>query len=417
MDILRGFIQECWRLLIEMSPYLLIGFLISGFMSVFLQKEKIYRHLSQNNFLSVFKAALFGVPLPLCSCGVIPVAAHLRREGAGKGATLSFLSSAPTTGVDSILATYALLGPVFALIRPLAALSVGILSGVLTILFDREEPAGFPTQKIETRNREKIGEKWTLKIRRVLHYGFVELIDDVGKWIVIGIVIGSAIGFLVPTELIQKYLGNPWLAYPLMLLIGIPMYVCATGAIPIASALIAEGMTPGAGLVFLIAGPATNTATISFVAGKLGKQSVFLYLISIGITAFVFGFTLDGLWSLRDLKLIHNHENLLPGIFMEGCAVVILALILFSSVKAIKKFLSHEIIADATEPVQNFLVPGMSCENCTATIKRSLHNVPEVKQVNVNLKTKTVSVSGTVDVGILKEAMNRVGYPASVQIR
>ncbi|MBS3742222.1 MAG: SO_0444 family Cu/Zn efflux transporter, partial [Candidatus Cloacimonetes bacterium] len=293
-----------FSLLLEMAPYLLLGFFIAGFLHILIPSDKIYHHLSGNSLSSIIKAAIFGVPLPICSCGVIPVSAYIRKEGAGKGATVSFLSSTPTSGVDSVLATYSLMGPVYAIIRPIAAFFSGILSGSITALLDKktngEKIKNKPTPAnncVECSSAVNRNENIFSKVKSALAYGFDELLEDTGKLLLIGVVIGGLISFLVPEGFIQSYLGNPWLAYPFMLLISIPMYICATGSIPIAASLIMEGMAPGAALIFLIAGPATNTTTIAFITGKLGKKYTFAYIGSIIITAILFGLLLDLSWS------------------------------------------------------------------------------------------------------------------------
>ena len=278
INVLVGIITAAWNLLLEMSPYLLLGFLAAGILNIFIPKEKIYKHLAGNNIKSIVKASIFGMPLPICSCGVIPVAAYLRQKGAGKGSTVSFLSSTPTSGIDSILATYSLLGPLFAIIRPVAALFAGIFGGILTNIsrstHKKDSPPPLNGSSCNICSTPTPHSFSLLdKIKSIFNYAFLDLIGDIGKWIIIGILIGSVIGFLIPGNIIEKYLGTPVLAYPLMLLISIPMYICATGSIPIAASLILKGMTPGAGLVFLIAGPATNAATLSFTGGKLGKRT------------------------------------------------------------------------------------------------------------------------------------------------
>ncbi len=319
LNVFSGVLTAAWDLMLEMSPYLLLGFLAAGILNFLIPKDKIYKHFAGNNLKANFKAALFGVPLPICSCGVIPVAAYLRDKGAGKGATVSFLASTPTTGIDSIMATYSLLGPLFAIIRPVAALFAGIFGGTLTnITKNSHKPQKNLTSKgqsCSSCSTEKASSPGIMaKIKNVFSYAFFDLVGDVGKWILLGILIGGLIGFLIPGDIIGKYLGTPLLAYPLMLLVSIPMYICATGSIPIAASLILKGMTPGAGLVFLIAGPATNVATLSFTGGKLGKKTLLMYLLSIVTTAVLFGLLLDLIWILsgKDVGLLTQSMQMLP---------------------------------------------------------------------------------------------------------
>jgi len=316
LNFLMGLFGEIWKLLLEMSPYILFGLLIAGFLYIIISKEKIYHHLAKNNFSAVLKASLFGIPLPLCSCGVIPVAVYLRKEGAGKGPTLSFLISTPTTGVDSILATYSLMGLLFAIIRPIAAFVAGVFAGIVTNLFDKEKESIINENStcaicdLGTPHSHSL----IFKIKTIFKYAFYELVEDFGKWLIIGIVVGGLIAYLVPAKIVEQYLSNPLLAYPLMIAIGLPMYVCATASIPIAAVLIMKGMSPGAGLIFLILGPATNVATLTFVAGKLGKKTLVIYIVTLVLTALFFAILLDLFWqaSGKDIKLITGAGEMLP---------------------------------------------------------------------------------------------------------
>ena len=316
LNLLLGLFSEIWKLLLEMSPYILFGLLIAGFLYIIIPREKIYHHLAKNNFSAVLKASLFGIPLPLCSCGVIPVAAYLRKEGAGKGSTLSFLISTPTTGVDSILATYSLMGLLFAIIRPIAAFVAGVFAGVVTNLFDKKEKAIINDNSICPICDLEIPHSHSLifKIKTIFNYAFYELVEDFGKWLIIGIAIGGLIAYLVPAKIVEQYLSNQLLAYPLMIAIGLPMYVCATASIPIAAVLIMKGMSPGAGLIFLILGPATNIATLTFVAGKLGKKTLVIYIVTLIVTALLFAIILDLFWqaSGKDIKLFTGAGEMLP---------------------------------------------------------------------------------------------------------
>ncbi len=312
------------QLVNEMSPFLLLGFLFAGLLHVFVPKMVYSRYLSGHNFRSVFYAALFGVPLPLCSCGVLPTAMSLRREGASKGATVSFLIATPETGVDSIAATYSLMGLPFAIVRPVTAFLTSLLAGTLINTFDKDNP-NTPAVTTEHTTQEKSccchshHEESKLehheeksccchehheeskhggfigKIIAALRYGFIDMVGDIGKWLVVGLIIAGLITAFVPDCFFEIFKDNTALSMLLVLCIAIPMYICATGSIPIAVALIMKGLTPGAALVLLMAGPACNMASLLVVGKTLGRKTLVLYLLSIISGAVAAGFIIDQL--------------------------------------------------------------------------------------------------------------------------
>lgn len=336
-NALMGVLAASWELFLEMSPYLLLGFLFGGILHIFISVQKIARHLGGASFWSVLKATLIGIPLPLCSCAVIPTAASIRQSGASKGATLAFLISTPTTGVDSILATYSLLGPVFTLYRIAASFLAGFTAGVGANIFDKEKPedknkitnnncvvCGNPTDDAHTHG-------FWARTWAMIAYSFGELVGDIGKWLVIGTLIGGAIAYFVPPQIIGMYFKSPILQMLVMLAIGIPLYICATGSLPIAAALVAKGISPGAALVFLIAGPATNAATVTVVAKTLGKRSLAIYLTSIAIVSLGMGFLYNvlfpsGMVFSSSGKIVGLFE--LPPLVKTISAIILSALIL-----------------------------------------------------------------------------------------
>ena len=290
--------KEVLSLINEMSPYLLLGFFFAGVMHAFIPGMVYNRYLGGKGFKSVFYGALFGVPLPLCSCGVLPTAMSLRKQGASKGATASFLISTPETGVDSIIATYSVLGLPFAVIRPVAAFCNAIMGGWLINKFgDKDEvvpvDASATTCCCHHKQEETHHEGFLGKMREALRFGFVEMIEDIGKWLVIGLVIAGLITVFVPDEFFALFRGNTQLSMLLVLCIAIPMYICATGSIPIAVALMMKGLTPGAALVLLMAGPACNMASILVINKTLDRKSLVLYLVSIITMAILWGHVVD----------------------------------------------------------------------------------------------------------------------------
>ena len=290
--------KEVLSLINEMSPYLLLGFFFAGVMHAFIPGMVYNRYLGGKGFKSVFYGALFGVPLPLCSCGVLPTAMSLRKQGASKGATASFLISTPETGVDSIIATYSVLGLPFAVIRPVAAFCNAIMGGWLINKFgDKDEvvpvDASAKTCCCHHKQEETHHEGFLRKMREALRFGFVEMIEDIGKWLVIGLVIAGLITVFVPDEFFALFRGNTQLSMLLVLCIAVPMYICATGSIPIAVALMMKGLTPGAALVLLMAGPACNMASILVINKTLGRKSLVFYLVSIITMAILWGHVVD----------------------------------------------------------------------------------------------------------------------------
>ena len=254
---------EIVRLLNEMSPYLLLGFFLAGLMHAFIPAGCYTQHLSRPSFASVWKAALFGIPLPLCSCGVIPTAMSLHKEGASKGAVTAFLIATPQTGVDSIFATFSLMGLPFAIVRPVAALLTSVMGGFWVNVGERKTTD--TANRVQEKSTDASPRSFAARMKTALNYAFVEMMEDIGKWLVIGMVVAGLITVFVPDSLFDAFRDNTVASMLLVLVISVPMYLCATGSIPIAVALMMKGLTPGAALVLLMAGPACNMASMLVV--------------------------------------------------------------------------------------------------------------------------------------------------------
>lgn len=340
LDFVRSIIVGFWNTAAEMSPYLLFGFFMAGILSVFVSQPLVERHLGGRGVWPLVKASLFGVPLPLCSCGVIPVSISLHKHGASKGATVSFLLSTPQTGVDSILATYSLLGPVFAIFRPAAAFVTGIVGGTLVNVFDREkEDLNHPKEDCSDECCSSSNK--TSRIFRGLKYGFVTLPRDIGKAMLIGLVIAACISAIQPDDLFaEQLLGTGIFAMVVMMFLGIPVYVCATASIPVAAALISEGLTPGAALVFLITGPATNAAAFTTIWKALGGRAAIVYLLTVAVSALGAGILLDVMFpDLGPSVRTHLHQ-MEPSVLGHISAVILLAMLgfaIFSKTKRVKE--------------------------------------------------------------------------------
>ena len=413
--------QEIINLINEMSPYLLLGFGIAGLMHTFVPNRLYSRYLSGHSFRSVFYAAALGVPLPLCSCGVLPTAMSLRREGASKGATTSFLIATPQTGVDSIMATYSLMGLPFAIIRPLAALVTALLGGTLVNAFDRggEQEAHASAQESE--------KHLTLKEKVVgaLRYGYVDMMQDIGKWLVIGLLVAGLITVAVPDGFFATFAHRPLLGMLLVLVCAVPMYLCATGSIPIAVALMLKGMTPGAALVLLMAGPAVNVASILVIRKVLGGRTLWLYLAAIvgGAIAFALGvdYLLPREWFTESLTAIaascHTHTPW----FNILCTGILLALL----VRRFVRKTTHEECGCGgacyeAEPVEQeaksaeraYIVTGMHCNHCRNSVMRTVDSLPGVEAVEVDLQSGRMTVNGTAEPGEVVQAVDALGFGA-----
>jgi uncharacterized membrane protein YraQ (UPF0718 family) len=334
--MLVNIVTESWQVLGQMSPYLLFGFLAAGVLSVCISPEWVERHLGRRGFGPVLKASLFGVPLPLCSCSVIPVSASMYRHGASRAATTAFLLSTPQTGVDSIAVTYALLGPVFAIFRPIAALMTGLLGGGLVELFggpDASGPADASSGEgcTDTCCADK-HERSALS--RILHYGFVTLPADIGVALLVGVLVAGVMAAIVPQDHLHAYIGGGVVSILLLMAAGVPVYVCATASVPIAAGFMHMGASPGAALAFLIAGPATNAATFTTIWKLLGGRSAILYLGTVAVSAIACGLLLDGLVPAVGAALPelggHAHAAVGAGWFGHGAAVALLAVMVFS---------------------------------------------------------------------------------------
>jgi len=397
-----------------MAPYLLLGFATAGILRAIFPVSFVLKHLGGRGFSSVLKAALLGVPLPLCSCGVIGPAAALREQGASRGAVLSFLVSTPTTGVDSILATYGLLGLPFTIYRLVASLFLGLISGGLANL-QKDKAPGYRDTKaspcsvcgLPGVHRHGILDRF----KAGFVYAGVDLPKDIGKWLVIGLVIAGIISYLVDPSWIEGFATRPYIAYPAMVAIAVPLYVCATGSIPIAAALMAKGVSAGASLVFLVAGPATNAITIGIVAKLLGKKSLIIYLLTIMAGSVLLGLAMDWASASPAVPIHFHHIHADSGIrWWEWVFAALLGLLLINAL--VVEPLARRILVKKAKPDVVLRVPDMTCEHCVRTLESCVSGVEGVEKVWVSLDGKTVSVKGG-DRESIKRAIEEAGYSVS----
>lgn len=425
MNILNGILWEIFLLFLEMAPYLLLGLIFVALLNYFVTKDLIIKQVGKRNFWSVFKAALIGVPLPLCSCGVVPTATYMKKNGASNGATVSFLISTPQTGIDSILATYGMMGWVFAIYRPIMALIMGVIGGLTVHFFDNETPNIKTTTKsnlpkfininhFEKKNKDSIKDKFV----KTMEYSFVEFVDDIAPQFVVGLIIAGLISFIIPADFIAKIgLNNGILAMLIMSAVGIPMYVCATASIPIAVTLMSKGFSPGTAFVFLVTGPATNAASISIINKAIGKKLTTVYLATIIILSIIFGLFLDWLFLTFGLTMSehifhHNHHHG-DGLFMliikYGASIIFAALLIGSIYRLYfkKYFVKNKLSSDGRVKIN---ISGMTCNHCVATVTKTLEQIKGIEEFNVSLVDNAAFIKGDFDKELLKKELESVGY-------
>ena len=387
----------------EMAPYLLLGFLIAGVLHVFVPQKFYANYLSRKNRLSVLWAALLGVPLPLCSCGVIPTAIGLRNEKASKGAIASFLIATPQTGIDSILATFSLMGLGFAIIRPVAALITGVCGGLLVNRLVHEDD--LTEESNASCQMERGNRLW-----RVVKYAYYDMIRDIGLRLLIGLVVAALIQVAVPDEFFLSFGSQPLMQMLVILAIAVPMYICSTGSIPVAAALMMKGLSPGAALVMLMAGPAVNLASILVVQKAMGRRFTSIYLMTIVGFAVLFGLLLNA--TGLDFSLASHDAccmtSALPSPFKLICATVLTLLILFAlMMKLFSKFTTKKPLAP---DVTVYRVEDMHCSHCEAAVVRAVEDLPGVEKAKASASANTLTIKGPATEEAIRKAVEGIGY-------
>ncbi len=404
-------IGEFWGVLSEMAPYLLFGFFVAGLLSVLISPKLIERHLGGRGLWPIIKAAAFGVPLPLCSCGVIPVAASLRRHGAGRGPTIAFLISTPQTGVDSILVTFSLLGGVFAIFRALAALVSGVIGGALVSATERHDDKGDSAGN--EHNDEPCQDTCCVskrgKLRRILAYGYGTLPRDIGRALLVGLVFAALVSALVPKDYFSDLVKPGLLQIVILMAVGIPIYVCATASIPLAYALILAGVSPGAVFAFLMTGPATNAATIATIWKIMGKRATGIYLAVMVVAAVVGGLLLDQIITGQQVLGSNLPGWMLPSAVKHASAVALLGVLLVAIVRPF----GHKLVKAGERPEANveLKITGMTCSHCVAAVRRALLSCHGVAEADVDLDAGRARIVGeSADPAKLCQAVSELGY-------
>ncbi len=414
MEIIRSLVS----ILNEMSPYILLGFLIAGIMHAFIPQRVFARHLSGHGWKSVVKSAAIGVPLPLCSCGVLPTAIGMRRNGASKAATTSFLIATPQTGMDSIAATWSLLGPAFAVVRPVAALVTALFGGMAVgRTEDAPAPAAAQTGEGESCCAAEPRKSFFGKCLDALRYGFVELVGSIGSWLVIGLIIAAIITVYVPADALAALGSRPLLAMIVVLLVAIPMYVCATGSIPIAMSLMLKGLSPGTALVLLMGGPAANFASFALISREMGRKSAIIYIGSIIVGAIAFGLAIDYLlpasWftlPLASAACCHSHMSW--PVFPTICSAILLGLLIYSFISHRKTHHQHNQTISEMTTIYN--IQGMNCHHCRASVEKAIAQTPGVESVSVDLDSAKATVNGSATPESIISAVHSAGFEASL---
>ena len=390
----------------QMSPYLLLGFLIAGILHVYVPGSFYTKYLSSGNRLSVLYAALLGVPLPLCSCGVIPTAIGLKNERASNGAVASFLIATPQTGIDSILATFSVLGLGFALMRPAAALITGVCGGLIVnrlVPGRQSDDTPCVVASAQTENR----------LFRVFRYACFDMIQDIGARLLIGLIIAALINVAVPDSFFLRFADRPLLQMLVILVVAVPMYICSTGSIPVAAALIMKGMSPGAAMVMLMAGPAVNMASILVIRKSMGGRFTAVYISIIVVFSILFGLLVNTLGIGSDLAdasemaCHHSHGSNMLSPWRIICSVILILLIIFAlSMKLFDKFRKQPAAAG----IVVYKVEGMHCNHCKASVENSVLKVKGVQSALANVGAGTLTVTGTATESDIRRAVEQAGF-------
>ena len=436
-EYVQLYLTEFLEILFDMAPWLILGFLIAGILHVFFPQGQINKLLGATNTKSVFRAALFGVPLPLCSCGVIPTGVSIHKSGASKGSAVSFLISTPQTGVDSIMVTYSLLGLPFAIIRPIVAFFTGIIGGVITNKLEPERQKSVHVEKSTGKQLNKFS------IKEIFQYAFVDFLADIAKWLVIGLAIAALIAVFVPDDFFASYIKNDFLGMLIILMASIPVYVCATSSVPIAAVLLLKGLSPGAALVFLMAGPATNAATISVIGNSMGRKTLFAYLATIIVGALLSGWVIDAFLPRDWFTILSgehmNHEHgLLPRWLMVSSGIVMIGAIMNIFIrKWIRKIKSSKVIQAKTildekpasgqfdfSNLQNVkinttkeelvTIKGMNCSHCKANVESAVLKIPGIISITADVDKEQAVITGeNFNLDEVKKAVEDIGYKFS----
>lgn len=395
----------------ETAIYLLFGFIIAGILHVLFPESIIRRHLGRNSFYSVIKSTIFGIPLPLCSCGAVPVSASLKKSGASDGATISFLIATPQVGADSFMITYSLLGWIFAIFRITASLITALAAGIMVNILGRDGSEQY--EEIPLNGFQD--ESFYQRLKSIFGYIEYDLLGSIANALLLGLILAGIIAAFIPDGFFEKYLGNNFLSMLLMLIIGIPIYVCATASTPIAASLVMKGISPGAALVFLLTGPATNAIAIVTVFKVLGKKTTAVYLSSIVLVSLLLGFLLNiftAHFGFQNVILLES-PRILPDWLKIGGSIILTVMIVWYYIK-IKLLTKIKEEKDMKVNKVHLSVLGMTCMHCAGTVKRAVESVAGASNVIVDLDKEMVEfqMEKKGNTEKVKKAIELAGYNA-----
>ena len=405
------FFTAFWSVLVDLSVWLFIGAAVSIFMYKYLPENFIRGKLQGYN--GIFRSVLLGVPLPLCSCGVIPAGISLKKNGASSGSAVGFLISTPQTGVDSILVSSAFLGWPFALFKVFAAIIMGVLGGSFVEILEEATEDEQYQEKTEKKNKT-----WT----DAWEHG-IQLIRGIWKWLIVGIALSAILEVWVPDELLMA-LGSGFVASLTALAISVPLYVCATASVPIAASLVAGGFPPAAALVFLVAGPATNVATIGAILSTFGKRTTVIYVGTVVFGSLLLGSLFSFVVPVTEVSSTHMHHTW----WMELSAVALMCMLIFFAyeelvqirqlrhLKKIQKIAEQEQVGSnidnviSPKRVHSLQLQGVHCGSCVAKITKELNQCFSLKEISVDKESEILHFTGQVDLQDIKSTIRELGF-------
>lgn len=413
--MIERFLMEVWNVLLQLSGPLLLGTLIAGIIHVIVPSSFINRKLGKKGIRSVINAAIIGVPMPLCSCSVVPTTIGLKQDGASDGASTSFLISTPQTGVDSILVSGSFLGWPFAIFKVLAAFITGIIGGIVVDKTDSK-----PEVQTEIDIKDVNIKKLRSRIGEAFRYGLFDLLGMIYRWIILGIIVAAIISMLFPPGALAQYewIGGFWGMF-LMLAIALPMYVCTTGSVPIAASLIAAGMPTGTALVFLMAGPASNVATIGAVYRAFGTRVLIIYLATVTVFSMIFGYFFS--WVIAPGQgMMHHHQHGTETVGWFSITTTILVIGLFAFLAAYDIYRKYYKATIAIKKAEDNMsielnIKGMNCNHCVRAVTKALQSVPGVVKADVYLERNLAIIDGNPDMASLIKSVHDAGYEASAK--